>query len=63
MAEPLFEPFAEHVEESDGDVDMPSTEQVTSLETFEGELPDVNSGERIAQLEKVQDGFTGTDGP
>ena len=64
LVEPMFEPFAGHVvEESDGDVDLPSTEHVTSLETFEGELPDVNSGERIAQFEKVQGNLRGTDGP
>ena len=46
LAEPMFEPYAEHVmEESDSDVDMPSTEQVADFETIEGELADVNSGE------------------
>ena len=53
LAEPIFEPFAEHVvEESDSSVDMPSTKQVADLETIESELADVNSGERIAQFEK-----------
>ena len=47
LAEPMFEPFAGHVgEESDSDVDVLSTEQGTSSETFEGELPGVNSGEK-----------------
>ena len=41
----------------------PSTEQVTSSETFKSELADVNSGERIAQFEKVQGNSSGTDGP
>ena len=64
LAEPMFEQFAEHVlEESDGDDDMPSTEQVAGFETIESELADVNSGERIAQFEKVQGSLTVTDGP
>ena len=36
---------------------------MADLETIESELADVNSGERIAQFEKVQDSLTGTDGP
>ena len=59
----MFEPFAGYVrEERDGDIDVPSTEQVTNSETFEGDLPDVNSGERIAQFEKVQGDLRGTEG-
>ena len=64
LAEPMFEPFVEHVvEECDSNVDMSSTKQVPDLETIESELADVNSGERIAQFEKVQGGLTVTDGP
>jgi len=42
---------------------MPSTEQVTSSETFKGELPDVNSGDSVAKFEKVQGDLRETDGP
>ena len=64
LAEPMFEPIAEHVvEESDSNVDMPSTKQVADLETIESELADVNSGERIAQFQKVQGTLTVTNGP
>ena len=41
---------------------MPSAKQVANLETLERELADVNSGERIAQIEEVQGNLTGTDG-
>ena len=61
LAEPMFEPFTGHVvEESNSDIE-PSTEQVTSSETFKSELADVNSGERIAQFGKVQGDLIGTD--
>ena len=60
----MFEPFAEQVVEgSDSGIDMSNTTQVADLETIKSELADVNSGERIAQFEKVQGSLTVTDGP
>ena len=48
-----YSPSAEHeVEESD-----------SNIETIEREFLDVNSGERIAQFEKVQGSLTVTVGP
>ena len=63
LAEPMFEPFAGHVvEKSDGNIDMPNTKPLADLKTIKSELADVNSGERIVQLKKVQGGFTVTAG-
>uniref|UniRef100_UPI00358FDE07 tudor domain-containing protein 15 n=1 Tax=Myxine glutinosa TaxID=7769 RepID=UPI00358FDE07 len=57
LVEQMFEPFAEPLlEKSYSNVDVPSTEQVTDL----GTIADVNSGETIAQFEKVQGGVTAT---
>ena len=43
------------MEESDSNIDMSSPKEVADVEAIESELADVNSGETIAQFEKVQD--------